>query len=106
MGAGGYPTIADVSAYVGHSLTTSDCGPRDLGAEIGGVFKQVVPSLTGLLPVLGLQGHSHSLCCVVRAVDGVMTPVSAVIVPDVVIGVGMLRVHAPTSSEGVGHRLS
>jgi hypothetical protein len=99
----GRPSLVNLGACVWHGLTTSDCGPRDLGAEIGGVFKQVVPSLTGLFPVLGFQRHSHSLCCVIGAVDGVVTPIGAVVVPNVVVGIGMLRVHAPTSSEGVGH---
>jgi hypothetical protein len=95
--------LVNLGACVWHGLTTSDYGPWDLGAEIGSAFEQIVPPLTGLLTVLCFQRHSHPLGGVVRSVDRVVTPISAVVVPDVVVGIGMLRVHAPTSSEGVGH---
>jgi hypothetical protein len=38
--------------------------------------------------------------------DRVVAPVSAVIVPDVVVGIGVFIFHAPTATQGVRHPLS
>jgi flagellar biosynthesis protein FliQ len=39
-------------------------------------------------------------------VHGVMAPVGAVVVPDVVVGIRICIFHAPTSANGVVHPLS
>jgi hypothetical protein len=71
-----------------HGLATSDRGPWDLGAEIGGVLEPIIPSLTGFFPVLGFQRHWHPLFGVIILVDGVVAPVGAIVVPNVVVWVG------------------
>jgi hypothetical protein len=42
----------------------------------------------------------------VGLMDRVVAPVSAVVVPDVVVGIRIFIFHAPTSTKGVGHLLS
>jgi hypothetical protein len=106
MRSGDSPAFADIWTHIGHGLTSRYARPRHLSADVRGVPYQHVPAPPGLSDVLGFERDAHAAGGLIVAVDGVVAPVGAVVVPDVVIGVWTLCVHAPTSTEGVGHPLS
>jgi hypothetical protein len=98
--------LADIRAHVRHGLTTRHPRPWHLCADIWRGVQNGVPPAAGLVDVFCLQGHPHSAGRLVGVVDRVVAPPGAVVVPDVVVGVRIMCVHAPTSTEGVGHPLS
>jgi len=106
MRSGNRPALADIRAHVGHGLTTRDPRPWHLGADVGRGVQNGVPPAAGLVDVLRLQRYPHAAGRLVGVVNCVVAPPSAVVVPDVVVGVRTMCVHAPTSTEGVGHPLS
>ena len=88
---------------VGHSLAPH---LGDVAGDFGGRLHEEVPQGTGDFDVVRSQGDAHPLLGVVIVVDRVVAPVSAVVVPDMVVGIRVFIFHAPTSSRGVGHLLS
>ena len=100
------PALADIRPHVGHSLTTRHPRPWHFCANVGRSIQNGVPPAAGLVDILRLQGHPHAAGRLVGVVDRVVAPPGAVVVPDVVVGVRTMCVHAPTSTEGVGHPLS
>jgi hypothetical protein len=106
MRSGNGPAFEDIWTYIGHGLTSRYARPRHLSADVRCVPYQHIPAPTGLSNVLGFKRDTDTAGGVVVAVDRVVAPPGAVVVPDVVVGVRTMCVHAPTSTEGVGHPLS
>ena len=100
------PALADIRAHVRHGLPTRHPRPWHLCADIGRSVQNGVPPAAGLVDILRFQRYPHAACRLVGVVDCVVAPPGAVVVPDVVVGVRTMCVHAPTSTEGVGHPLS
>ena len=100
------PAFSDIGAHIGHGLTAGHARPRNLGADVASDLQKVVPPLAGLVDVLGLQRHSHAAGGFAGVVDRVVAPPGAVVVPDVVVGVRAMCIHALSSTQGVGHLLS
>ena len=100
------PALSDIGAHIGHGLATGHARPRNLGADVGCGLDDGVPPLAGLVDVLCLQRHSHAAGRAAGVVDRVVAPPGAVVVPDVVVRVRAMCIHAPSSKQGVGHPLS
>ena len=98
--------FANIRPNVRHGLTASYARPWHLGADIWCGFEDGVPPAAGLVDILCFQRDAHAAGRCVGIVDCVVAPPGAVVVPDVVVGVRAMCVHAPTSTEGVGHPLS
>ena len=88
---------------VGHGLATA---AGDTGGDLRGGFHEEVAQRSGDADIVGSQRDAHPLLGVVVLVNGVVAPVGAVVVPDVVVGIRVFIFHAPTSAQGVGHPLS
>jgi hypothetical protein len=88
---------------IGHGLGST---VWESGRDGGRAAHDEVTLAAGLLAVFGAEGNADALLRVVGVVDGEVAPPSAVVVPDVVVGVRTMCVHAPTSTEGVGYPLS
>ena len=100
------PALSDIGAHIGHGLTAGHARPRNLGADVGCGLDDGVPPLACLVDVLGLQRYSHAAGGFAGVVDRVVAPPGAVVVPDVVVRVRAMCIHAPSSTQGVGHPLS
>jgi len=75
--------------------------------SIGHGFQQSVAAGASILRDFGLQRNADASLRMVCLMDGVVAPESAVIVPEVMVGFGGLVVlHAPTETQGIGQALS
>lgn len=82
-------------------------GSRDVAGDLRGRLHDEIPQGTSDRHIVCSQRDAHPFLGVVIVVDGVVSPPSAVVVPDMVVRVVEVVVfHAPTSSEGVGQPLS
>ncbi len=95
--------FADIGREIGHGLTPH---LGDVARNLGGCLHEEVPQGTGNLNVVRPERDSDAFLGVVVLVDRVVAPISAVVVPDVVVGIRVLIFHAPTSTKGVRHPLS
>ena len=103
MRSGNRPALADIGRGIGHSLTPH---LGDVARDLGGRLHEEVPQGAGDLNIVRPQRDPHPLLGVVVVVNRVVAPVSAVVVPDMVVGVRVFIFHAPISTGGVGHLLS
>ena len=103
MRSGDGAAFADARSDIGHSLTPHS---RDVAGDLRGRLHQEVAQSAGDRDVVGSQRDANPFLGVVVVVDRVVAPPSAVVVPDVVVGIRIFIFHAPTSTEGVGHLLS
>lgn len=102
MRSGDGTAFADARSDIGHSLTPH---AGDVAGDLGGGLHDEVAQGAGDGDVIGAERDADPLFGVVVVVHGVVAPVGAVVVPDVVVGVGICF-HAPISAKGVGHPLS
>jgi hypothetical protein len=94
--------LADIRAHVRHGLTTRHPRPWHLCADVGRGVQNGVPPAAGLVDILRLKRYPHAAGRLVGVVDRVMAPPGAVVVPDVVVGVRTMCVHAPHINRGGG----
>ena len=70
--------------------------------SIGDRLQKGIAAGPGILCDFGLQGNADASLGVICLMDGVVAPVSAVIIPEVMVGFGRLVVlHAPIRARGV-----
>ena len=100
------PALSDIGAHIGHGLTAGHARPWNLGADVRCGLDEGVPPAAGLVDILRFQRHAHAAGRAAGVVDRVVAPPGAVVVPDVVVGVRAMCIHAPSSTHGVGHPLS
>ena len=103
MRSGDRPALANIRRGIGHRLTPH---LRDVAGDLGGRLHKEVAQGSGDLHIVRSQRDPHPLLGVVVVVNRVVAPVSAVVVPDVVVGIRVFIFHAPTATQGVGHPLS
>ena len=103
MRSGDRTAFADARSDIGHSLTAY---AGDVTRDFRSRLHEEVPQGAGYRHIICPQRDPHPFLGVVVVVDCVVAPVGAVVVPDVVVGIGIFIFHALTSTEGVGHPLS
>ena len=104
MRSGDRPAFTDLGHNIGHGLTPH---AGDVAGDLGSRLHQEVAQGAGDGDVFRAERDADALLGVVVVVDGVVAPVGAVVVPEVVVWVGIfVRFHAPTRTQGVGHPLS
>ena len=103
MRSGDRPAFADIGPDIWHSQTPH---PGDVAGDFGGGLHKEVPQSASDRNIIGPQRDAYSLLGVVVVVDRVVAPVSAIVVPDVVVGIRIFIFNGPISAKGVGHRLS
>ena len=103
MRPGARTAFGNIRSNIGHGLTA---GVGDVGRNLRGRLDEEVAQGAGDLDIVRPQRDAHPLLGVVVVVHGVVAPVGAVVVPDVVVGIRIFIFHAPTSTEGVGQLLS
>ncbi len=103
MRLGDRPALADIREDIGHGLTPH---AGNVAGDFGRRIHEEVAQGAGYRDILRAQRNANPLLGVIVLVDRVMAPPNAVVVPDVVVGVGMVVFHAPSSTRGVGHLLS
>ena len=103
MRPGDRPALAEVGRDIGHRLSTH---LGDVAGDLGGRLHEEVAQGAGDLHIVRSKGDPDAFLGVVVLVDRVVAPISAVVVPNVVVGIRVFVFHAPTSSQGVGHLLS
>jgi len=103
MRSGDRPALADIRRGIGHSLTPH---LGDVAGDLGGRLRQEVAQGAGDLNIVRSKRYSDAFLCVVVLVDSVVAPPGAIVIPDVVVGIGIFIFHTPTSTEGAGHLLS
>ena len=103
MRSGDGTAFADLGPDIGHGLAPH---AGDVAGDLGGRLHEEVPQGAGDRDVVGSQRDANPFLGVVVVVDRVVAPPSAVVVPDVVVGIRIFIFHVPTSTEGVGHLLS
>ena len=101
--SGDRPAFADIGPDIWHGLTPQ---PGDVAGDLRSRLQEKVAQGAGDLHVIRPKRDPHPLLGVVVVVDRVVAPVSAIVVPDVVVGIRVFISHAPISTNGVGHRLS
>ena len=95
--------FADIRSNVGHGLTAR---AGNVAGDLRSRLHEEVAQGAGDRGIVRPQRDAHPLLGVVVVVHGVVAPVGAVVVPDVVVGIRICIFHAPTSTEGVRHPLS
>ncbi len=98
MGLGERSALVDIRSNIGHGLTA---GVGDVGRNLRGRLDEEVAQGAGDLDIVRPQRDAHPLLGVVVVVHGVMAPVGAVVVRDVVVGIRICIFHAAISTEGV-----
>ena len=100
---GNHPAFADIRSGTRHCLTTR---AGDVASDLVGRLHHEVAQCAGYLNIVRPQRNADPLLGVVVVVRGVVAPVGAVVVPDVVVGIVVYVLHSPISTNGVGHLLS
>ena len=103
MRSGDRTAFADARSDIGHSLTAY---AGDVTRDFRSRLHEEVAQGAGDLDVVRAEGDPNAFFGVIVIVDGVVAPVGAIVVPDVVVGIRIFILHAPISTRGVGHPLS
>lgn len=103
MRSGDGTAFADARSDIGHSLTAH---ARDVAGNFRRRLYEEVAQGTRDCHIVRAEGDPNALLGVIVLVDRVVAPPSAIVVPDVVVGIGIFIFHASTSTQGVGHPLS
>jgi len=103
MRVGNRAALADRRWQIRHGLSPH---PGDVAGDLRGCLHEEVAQGAGDLDIVRSQRDAHPLLGVVVMVDRVVAPPGAVVVPNVVVGIGIFIFHAPMATQGVGHPLS
>ena len=103
MRSGDRTAFADARSDIGHSLTAY---AGDVTRDFRSRLHEEVPQGSSDRDIVRPQRNAYPFFGVVVVVDRVVAPPSAVVIPNVVVGIRIFIFHAPTSTKGVGHLLS